>query len=62
MMCPACYSDDKKVIDSRPFGTYRHRRYQCAACGHKWNTIEITREEYDEITKEAANALQMGTR
>lgn len=49
MTCPKCKSDDLLVVDVRdkPFG--RWRRKECQKCGHRFNTAEITMEEYRKL-------------
>jgi transcriptional regulator NrdR family protein len=39
LLCPTCKSD-APVIDSRPQGEYRRRRYKCA-CGERFTTLEV---------------------
>lgn len=30
-----------RVVDSRPRGGYRYRRYKCPQCGARWRTVEL---------------------
>ena len=41
MQCPKCKSDTN-VVDSRPSGEEVRRRRQCAKCGYRFTTYEIT--------------------
>jgi hypothetical protein len=45
-----CSHTRDRCTDSRPHpdGSIRRRRL-CLDCGHKWNTIEVTRAEYDAL-------------
>lgn len=38
--CPDCQSDALKVLESRPKGDMRTRRYSCKNCGHRFSTRE----------------------
>src|SRR5437867_2226319 len=40
MLCPACGEEDTRVLDSRPHPSGRSRRRRCAACGHRFATLE----------------------
>lgn len=41
MKCPACTSDDQRVMSTRD-GIAKVTRLRCCnACGHRWNTVEI---------------------
>ncbi len=44
--CPACHSDETKVIDSRTAedGAAIRRRRQCEACGYRFTTYERIEE------------------
>lgn len=46
MRCPACGSDDDKVVDSRQAddGTSIRRRRACIACGRRFTTFERIEE------------------
>lgn len=46
MMCPVCNSENIGCVDSRPMEGHRRRRYKCLNCNRRWNTVEITEEEY----------------
>ncbi|MCQ2385424.1 MAG: transcriptional regulator NrdR [Clostridia bacterium] len=43
MKCPACSSDDIRVLDSRPSeeGNSIRRRRECAVCGKRFTTYEV---------------------
>lgn len=43
MKCPACSSQDSRVLDSRPVedGTSIKRRRECPACGKRFTTYEV---------------------
>lgn len=43
MKCPACASQDSRVLDSRPVedGTSIKRRRECPACGKRFTTYEV---------------------
>lgn len=51
MDCPNCGRMATKVIESRQKldGTCRRRR-QCE-CGHRFSTIEVSADKYDELMK-----------
>ena len=43
MKCPACNSQDSRVLDSRPIddGASIKRRRECPACGKRFTTYEV---------------------
>lgn len=41
MKCSACGSEEQRVLATRPGETKVTRLRCCAACGHRWSTIEI---------------------
>ena len=43
MKCPACNSQDSRVLDSRPVedGTSIKRRRECPVCGKRFTTYEV---------------------
>ena len=64
MRCPKCKSDQITVIDSRVKHNravnYVGRRRKCLTCDYRWNTIEITEEDYSfmfEILMKAKGIL-----
>lgn len=40
MLCPACRSDDNRVVDSRDDDIAVRRRRECQACRHRFTTYE----------------------
>ena len=55
MQCPNCHGQNLYIVDAR--GTkngigYRRRR-ECADCGARFTTYEVTKEEYSLIAKSA---------
>lgn len=50
MDCPVC-GGETIVADSRSFGEFVRRRRRCRECGHRFSTIEIDQELYDEFMK-----------
>ena len=58
MRCPECGSLNTGCKDSRESKTYpgkRWRRHKCQECGEIFSTIEITLEEYENLTTGMAN-------
>lgn len=51
MKCPACKGTDEIVIDTRDVSEGQRRRRECRTCGHKWNTIEMSMSEIEEMRK-----------
>lgn len=52
MRCTKCGSYNLRCIDSRESTTHpgrRHRRHKCQDCGHRFTTIEIALEEYENL-------------
>ncbi|RYF57203.1 MAG: hypothetical protein EOO27_16230 [Comamonadaceae bacterium] len=41
MICPACTSPDQRVMSTRHAPIKVTRLRCCAACGHRWNTVEL---------------------
>lgn len=50
MRCPKCKGNNCKCVDSRPLPDgRRRRRYECKACGVRFNTKESwVKEEAEE--------------
>ena len=50
--CENCGRISAKVIDSRldDSQSLRLRRKECTFCGHRWNTIEITEDDFNNNT------------
>ena len=53
MRCPACSSDDTRVIDSRlsDAGASVRRRRECQACSHRFTTFERFEREQASVVK-----------
>lgn len=49
MQCPKCNAVETSVVDSRSTGQTNRRRRQCAACGYRFTTREITDEELQDL-------------
>jgi hypothetical protein len=41
-MCPKCGAGNMHTIDSRKENDRVRRRRECASCGHRWSTIELS--------------------
>ena len=50
-VCPACKARGATVFDSRFCGNAKCRKRECHACGHRWETLEMTVEEWDRMRK-----------
>lgn len=50
--CPKCLSDNDRVTDSRTVGGQVWRRRECRRCNGRWSTFEITKEEYERLSKQ----------
>ena len=58
MRCPECGSANLICIESRESISHpgrRRRRHKCRDCGARFSTIEITEEEYQELTTKREN-------
>lgn len=49
MKCPKCNSEQLHVVDRRIRNGLIVRRRQCLDCLHRFNTVEITMDEYDNV-------------
>ncbi len=49
MKCPMCQSKKFRIVDSRAKDFGIQRRRECRKCGHRFNTAEITNDEYFEL-------------
>lgn len=49
MLCPNCFNERIKCIDSRKDIDAIIRRRECCECGFKWQTIEIDEDLYKSI-------------
>ena len=56
MKCPHCGSFQTRVIDSRQYVTFRHRKYRCMDCDKKFTTTEKVVQEEKEANKDADRA------
>lgn len=50
--CPSCGHNNAKIVDSRFEDTFtlRIRRKECKDCGRRWNTVEMTEEDFENIS------------
>ena len=50
--CSKCGNVNAKVINSRLDSSLalRIRQKECKTCGHRWNTVEITEDDFHSIT------------
>ena len=46
MICPKCKKDHPSVVDSRKHEDCVQRRRRCPECGFRFNTVEITQDQY----------------
>ncbi|MFM9926932.1 hypothetical protein VLK31_28375 [Variovorax sp. H27-G14] len=54
MKCPACTSTEQRVLSTRP-GDARITRLRCCdACGHRWNTIELSAQNLTRMESAVA--------
>ena len=60
MLCPRCKSSKIYVVDSRPHDGNIRRRRVCPDCNSRFNTVEITEDEYNILLskEETLNALR----
>lgn len=42
MICRRCGHPQSKILETRGVDYGVRRRHECAACGHRWPTIEIS--------------------
>lgn len=49
MKCPECGSENLRVIDKRIRNGLPQRRRECADCQHRFNTVEITMDQYEAV-------------
>lgn len=49
MKCPACGNTKTGVIDSKVEEDCVNRRRTCKVCAHRWNTIEVDRDQWDNM-------------
>ena len=60
MKCPACSSDEQRVMSTRHGATKVTRLRCCTACGHRWNTVEIEAQNLTRM-ESAVKAVQAFT-
>jgi transcriptional regulator NrdR family protein len=62
MNCPKCGSEDSSVIDcrARNDGKFRRRR-ACYDCRHRFTTIEVDINEYENLKELAASFKKLLT-
>ena len=61
MKCPKCESNHSCVVDSRSKKFGIQRRRECMVCGHRFNTAEISFDEYyrlRELRLQAFSAME----
>ncbi|UTC24339.1 transcriptional regulator NrdR [Candidatus Comchoanobacter bicostacola] len=60
MYCPACFSQDIRVIDSRPFVELNQikRRRGCQGCGHRFSTTESIETGFPKIIKRSGSIVE----
>jgi transcriptional regulator NrdR family protein len=56
--CPKCDAGEGQVIDSRLARGIRERKRRCAACGHRWKTIESSGMLPDQQGRAAILAIE----
>ena len=57
MKCPACSSEEQRVMTTRPGSTKIVRLRACLACGHRWTTAEIETTSLNQM-ETAANTVR----
>ena len=57
MKCPACSSEEQRVMTTRPGSTKIVRLRACLACGHRWTTAEIETASLNQL-ETAANTVR----
>lgn len=62
MLCPKCNSEDSAVIDcrTRNDGKMRRRR-ECYDCRHRFTTIEVDIDDYENLKELAASLKKLLT-
>lgn len=46
--CPECSSEKIRVCDTRQYEEGRVRRRACLTCNHRWGTVEIPMDLYQQ--------------
>ena len=51
LICPGCGEKLSGVVDSRPSadGKATRRRRECAGCGQRWSTYEVSAKDYERL-------------
>lgn len=49
MKCPACTSTEQRVLSTRTGDSKITRLRCCDACGHRWNTVEVSTQNYRRL-------------
>ena len=57
MKCPACTSEEPRVMTTRPGPKKIVRLRACVACGHRWTTAEIDSTSLNQM-EIAANTVR----
>ena len=57
MKCPACSSEEQRVMTTHPGPQKIIRLRACEACGHRWNTAEIDTTSLNQM-EIAANTVR----
>lgn len=57
--CPACGSENRKVISSRRTGGRLRRRCHCLVCGPdvRWSTVEVAADYLERLEAQAAPSM-----
>jgi len=51
-ICPSCRQEGTIILDSRHTSEGQiKRRVECKNCGYRWNTIEVSEEEFGHYIK-----------
>ncbi len=58
MSCPICSNDETRVV--RKNG--KTRRRECERCGHRWNTVEVDKQRYEDETKAVSDVRALATK
>lgn len=57
--CPACRSRQVGVLDSRDHRGLKVRRRECQSCGHRFSSVEISRDNYMQLRRAATAMTQV---
>lgn len=50
--CPKCHNKTERILESRPSGTSRRRRYACDHCQTRRTSWELCDEEYQQLVSD----------